>query len=188
MATTSGSQVVARAVSGACIVVGAAALATCSPGAGQGYPKVADCRIEVYETRPGPNYVEVGQFSLAPYGVGAPISADTQQRKHKKVYKSATALLADMRADFCAVGGDMLVIERNALGEIVYGTVYRRAELQEMMVPPPPPPVQPSKSERCEPECGPGLTCEGGTCVELCVPACADGTACGDDRVCHPVR
>lgn len=179
MATTSGAQVVARAISGVCIVVGAAALATCTPGAGQGYPHVADCRIEVYETRPGPNYVEVGQFSLAPYGGGA---------QPRKVYKRASALLADMRADFCAVGGDMLVIERNALGEIVYGTVYRRAELHEMMVPPPPPPTPPSKSERCEPECGPGLTCEGGTCVELCVPACAEGTACGDDRVCHSTQ
>jgi len=96
-------------------------------------------------------------------------------------YTSPYALAADNHEQICAVGGDTLVTERNALGVIVRGTVFRHAGMQDVM----PPPARPERSETCEPSCSQGFACEGGTCIQQCVPACGDGETCGNDRLCH---
>lgn len=37
----------------------------------------------------------------------------------------------------------------------------------------------------CAPECSPGFTCLGGTCVSACNPPCEKGQRCEADRACH---
>ncbi len=149
-------------------------LAACSQhGTGTHEPSRApNCTVEVYESHPTSGYTELGQISFEAYVAGPP----------ERQYKNSYALLADIRAEICALGGDTLVTDRNAAGMIVRGTVLRHAEELEVI----PQPQMPSRAEICEPACGPGFTCEGGTCIQTCVPECADGETCGADQVCHP--
>lgn len=178
MVTTQRTLVVAiaRAARGA-----VAALLACACGhagtADTYEPRASNCQIQVLPNAPRSGYVEVGELSFEAYAAGP---AGYQ-------YKSPYALAADLRPQICAVGGDTLVTERNAAGVIVRGTVYRRAEMRDV-APPPPRDQLPSRAEVCEPACGPGQTCEGGTCIAACVPPCAEGETCGGDLRCHPAR
>jgi hypothetical protein len=169
------ARAIARIASSIRGVVPVIVLAACSQhGTGMHDPSRApDCRVDLLESHPGTAYTEVGQLSLEVYAAGPSAYQ----------YKNARALLAEIRAEICAVGGDTLMTERNAAGVIVRGTVFRRSNELE---PFPRPPQRPSRSEICEPSCGPGFTCEGGTCIQLCVPECADGETCGADQLCHP--
>lgn len=177
MLTALRAQGIARVASPVRGVLAVIALATCSRQVGQtgtqGFAHGSDCRVEVLASQPRSGYVEVGQLSFEAYAAGP--------ARHQ--YTSSYALAADLRADICAVGGDALVIERNAAGVIVHGTVLRRADVLEV---PPPPSQPPSRTELCEPSCSPGFACEGGTCIQQCVPACANGETCGNDRLCYP--
>jgi hypothetical protein len=150
-----------------------AALACGRQGDSRSLPRDPACRVDVLMNDPGSDYVEVGQLSFDAYAAGPA----------RRQYRSPYALAAEMHAEICAVGGDTLVTERNAAGVIVHGTVYRRADVLDVA---PPPPRPPSRAEVCEPSCGPGSTCEGGTCIPLCDPACGEGERCGNDGLCHP--
>jgi hypothetical protein len=154
-----------------------AAVAACTPQGGQpgthGAARGFDCRVDVRTTPPSSGYVELGQLSFEAYAAGPA----------RRQYTSPYALAAAIHDDICAIGGDTLVTEQNAAGVIVRGTVLRRADVLDI---PDLPAQPPSRTERCEPGCGPGLACEGGTCVPQCAPACGDGEVCGDDRICRP--
>jgi hypothetical protein len=95
-----------------------------------------------------------------------------------------------MHPQICAVGGDTLVADRNAAGEIVHAAVYRHIDESDI---PAPYTKQPTKGESCEGACGPGLVCERDVCVpqaqtSQCEPACAVGENCGADGLCHPAE
>lgn len=150
-------------------------LAACgSSSGGANSPRGPDCKVDVLPNPPGSDYVEVGELLLE-------AQAANPLEHH---YKDPYALAAAIHDQICAAGGDTLVTERNAAGEIVRGNVYRRANIHDVI----PPPGQPSKkTETCEPECRSGFTCEGGTCVQhTCVPACGADATCGADLLCHP--
>src|SRR6185295_529000 len=119
-------------------------------------PRIQNCYVEVLPNPPGNAYVEVGELSFEAYIAG---HAERQ-------YKSPYALVADMRPEICAVGGDTLVTERDAAGVIVRGTVYRKLNMDDAVPPKAPPP----KREICEPACHAGFTCDGGTCVPSAGP------------------
>jgi hypothetical protein len=142
---------------------------------GYSMPRSGDCRVVVLESHPGSGYVEVGELSFDVYAAGAA----------RYQYTDWHRLAAELHGDICAVGGDTLMIERNAAGVIVHGTVFRRAN--EIELPPPPPENRlPSRSEICEPSCRAGFVCEGGSCIEQCTPAsCGEGESCGIDQLCH---
>jgi hypothetical protein len=157
-----------------CCALAVIALTTCTRTAVQGYPQASNCPIQVYETRPGPDHVEVGQFELE----------DTYLRgQHQRPHKRTDALLAEIGPDICSLGGDMLVIRRNAAGEIVQGTVYRRANVNEVS---PPDHQLPPAKETCGAGCGAGFTCEQGSCIPQCTAeSCAQGESCAADGLCH---
>lgn len=145
MVATSRVQIVSHLAPCVSGVLAVFALVACTRQAGQGYPHASNCPVAVYETHPGSDYVEIGQFSIE----------DTYiQGQDRPPFKSTDALLAQIRPDICSLGGEMLVIRRNAVGEIVQGTVYRRADVHEVSPPPPQPPSQP---EICEPSGSDGL-------------------------------
>ena len=123
----------------------------CHQPAARNSARGPDCKIDVLPHPPGDDYVEVGELFLEAQ------AADLSQPKFKSPY----ALAAALHDQICAIGADTLVAERNAAGEIVRGSVYRHATLDDLKPPAPPP-----KAETCEPACRPGYTCEGGTCVE----------------------
>src|ERR1041384_3068124 len=118
-----------RAHAGGCLACGViviAVVAACSGYAGQTLPRVPDCRVELLQTNPGDGYVEVGQISFDVYVAGSP----------KRQYTSPRALLAEIRPDVCAVGGDTLMVERNAGNVIVRATAFRRQTLEDAVRPP----------------------------------------------------
>jgi len=168
MASASRSHAVALAALPALAAL--VVLAAC--GGAPNRSRSQECKVDVFPNPPGPDYVEVGELSFEAYAAASP---DRQ-------YRNPYALAADLHGQICAVGGDTLVTERNALGVIVRGTVYRHAELRDLQ---PPPPARPSRTEVCEPSCGPGTTCEGGTCIPQCAAPCAEGETCGSDGACH---
>jgi hypothetical protein len=178
MRTTLGAHVAARrgaAAPGVLAAIGLAAvgLAACGGQAGMGgLPRVSDCKIEVLQTYPSSGYIEIGQLSFEVYAAGPA----------RRRYTSPYALANDIHADICSIGGDTLVVDRNAAGVVVRGTVLRRATVYDVPLPPPRPAP---RAETCEPSCGPGYACEGGTCIPQCIPACGDGQSCGTDRLCH---
>ena len=155
-------------------VIALLALAACGSQTGRRPPsRGPDCVVDVLPLPPGSGYVEVGELSFEAYAAGPA----THQ------YRDPHVLAAALHDEICAVGGDTLVTERNAMGVIVRGTVFRHVnqlDLQSQPVPPLP------QAEGCDPSCSPGSTCEDGTCVRQCVPACADGESCGSDAVCQP--
>jgi len=166
-----------RTRNSALTLVVACALAACgSSSGGQNSPRTPDCKVAVLPLPPGSDYVEVGELSLEAY------SASPNKARYQ--YKDPYALAAAIHDQICASGADTLVTERNAAGVIVRGTVYRRANIHDVI---PPPTQPPKKTETCEPECRSGFTCEGGTCVQhTCVPECGDDATCGPDLLCHP--
>jgi hypothetical protein len=150
----------------ACIVIGALAVAAPSCGGAGSRSTLAhapDCVVEVRPFPPGQDYVEIGELSFL---------ANAATGKPDQQYRSPYQLAADLHGQICAVGGDLLVTERNAAGVIVQGTVYRRADLRDVA----PPPERRERGERCE----------GAGCARSCDPACGDGEACGPDQRCHP--
>jgi len=158
----------------AMLLVGLVVLGACSRQAGtRNLQRPPDCKVDVLPNPPGPDYVEIGELQFEPYIAGS----------SKGQYKNPYALAADLRPDICAVGGDTLVTERNAAGVIVAGTVFRRADVLDVV---PPHPRPPPRAEGCAPSCRGGFTCEAGACVPACVPACGDGATCGSDGLCHP--
>jgi hypothetical protein len=148
----------------------AAAIAACSHfGAGGGRPLTPDCDVQVLLHAPGEGYVELGEMSFEA------IVADPTRRP----YTNPHVLAADAREQICTMGGDTLVADQNAAGAIVHATVYRHVRELEPAPPSRPPADRlPSRSELCDPACGPGQTCEGGACVAAPAPdpapACAD--------------
>ena len=166
-----------RTRNSALTLVVACALAACgSSSGGQNSPRTPDCKVAVLPLPPGSDYVEIGELSLEAY------SASPNKARYQ--YKDPYALAAAIHDQICASGADTLVTERNAAGVIVRGTVYRRANIHDVI---PPPTQPPKKTETCEPECRSGFTCEGGTCVQhTCVPECGDDATCGPDLLCHP--
>lgn len=156
--------------------VALAAVAACG-GPGVVHPRPPDCKIDVFPSPPGDDYVQVGEMDFGAYVIHKP----------QYQYKSPYTLAADMRDQICAVGGDTLVTERDAMGVIVHATVYRHAN--ESDIPAPYPKQPPPKAESCEGGCGPGFACERDVCVPqgpACDPACGGGEICGADRLCHP--
>jgi hypothetical protein len=149
-------------------------LLACSRQSGrQSLQRAPDCKIDVLPNPPGSDYVAIGELSFPPYIAGS----------NRDQYKNPYVLAADLRPNICAVGGDTLVTERNAAGVIVRGTVYRHADVLDVV----PPPAAPPRAEGCGSGCGPGFLCEAGTCVPReCVPACGDDATCGTDGLCHP--
>jgi hypothetical protein len=152
----------------------AGALASCSQSSGRpNTPLSSDCKVDVLPNPPGSDYVEVGELMLDAHAANPNLPQ----------YKNPYALEAAIHDQICAAGADTLVTERNAYGIIVRGAVYRRATIEDVN----PPSAKPPKAETCKPECGPGFTCEGGTCVQhSCAPACGDDATCGPDLICHP--
>jgi hypothetical protein len=148
-------------------------------GPGPNHARPPDCKVEVLPNPPGDGYVEVGQMEFGGQAMF----------KSKYQYKSPYTLAADMRQQICAVGGDTLVADRNAAGEIVHAAVYRH--IDESDIPAPYPKQPPPKSESCDGACSPGSVCERNVCVPQaaqCDPACGDGETCGSDRLCHPAE
>lgn len=147
-------------------------------GPGPNHARAPDCKVEVLPNPPGDGYVEVGQMEFA-----------NAMFKPQYSYHSPYRLAADMHQQICAVGGDTLVADRNAAGEITHAAVYRH--IDESDIPAPYPKQPPPKAESCEGACRPGFTCEHDVCVPLapqCDPACADGETCGTDQLCHPAE
>jgi hypothetical protein len=156
----------------------ALAVAAACGGPGPVHARAPDCKIEVLPNPPGDGYVEVGQMEFA-----------NVMFKPQYHYHSPYTLAADMRQQICAAGGDTLVADLNAAGEIVHAAVYRH--IDESDIPAPYPKQPPPKAESCEGACRPGFACEHDVCVPLapqCDPACGDGETCGADGLCHPAE
>lgn len=156
-----------------------AMVAACG-GPGPNHARQPDCKIEVLPNPPGDGYVQVGTMDLA----GANVMFKPQYQ-----YRSPYTLAAVMRQQICAVGGDTLVADRNAAGEITHAEVYRH--IDESDIPAPYPKQPPPKAESCDGACGPGFACEHDVCVRQapqCDPACGDDQTCGADRLCHPAE
>lgn len=158
-----------------------AGVAACG-GPGVLHPQRPDCPLQVFLNPPGDDYVKVGEMEFG----------GNVMFKPQYSYKSPYTLAAEMRDQICAVGGDTLVTDINAAGEIVHATVYRRVTADDIPAPyakPPPP-----KAESCEGACGPGFVCERDVCVPQapqapqCDPACGAGETCGADGLCHPAE
>jgi hypothetical protein len=168
----------------------ALALVAACGGPGPHHARSPDCKIEVLPNPPGDGYVEVGQMEFPGNAMFKP----------QYSYHSPYTLAAEMREQICAVGGDTLVADRNAAGEIVHAAVYRHIDESDI---PAPYTKQPTKGESCEGACGPGTTCEHDVCVPQaqtpqaqapqaqapqCEPACAASETCGADGLCHPAE
>jgi hypothetical protein len=154
----------------------ALAMAAACGGPGPNHARAPDCKVEVLPNPPGDGYVEVGQ-----------IDTGNAMFKPQYYYRSPYALESDIHQQICAVGGDTLVADRNAAGEIVHAAVYRH--IDESDIPAPYPKQPPPKAEGCDGACSPGFACERNVCVPQapqCDPACGDGQTCGADRLCHP--
>jgi hypothetical protein len=148
-------------------------------GPGPNHARPPECKIEVLPNPPGDGYVEVGQMDF-----GTAVMFKPQYQ-----YRSPYTLAAEMRQQICAVGGDTLVADRNAAGEIVHAAVYRH--LDDSDIPAPYPKQPPPKAESCDGACRPGFACEHDVCVPQapqCDPACGGGEICGADRLCHPAE
>jgi hypothetical protein len=155
----------------------ALAVAAACGGPGPMHARAPDCKIQVFLNPPGDGYVRVGEMEF-----GASVMFKPQYQ-----YKSPYTLAAEMREQICAVGGDTLVADLNAAGEIVHAEVYRH--IDESDIPAPYPKQPPPKAESCEGACRPGFVCERDVCVPQapqCDPACGAGETCGADRLCHP--
>jgi hypothetical protein len=177
----------------------ALALVAACGGPGPNHVRPPDCKVQVLPNPPGDGYVEVGQMEFA-----------NAMFKPQYYYHSPYTLEADFHQQICALGGDTLVADRNAAGELVHAAVYRHIDESDI---PAPYTKQPTKGESCEGACGPGTTCEHDVCVPQaqtpqaqtppaeappaeappaeapqCEPACADGETCGADRLCHPAE
>ncbi len=168
-----------------CLAGLALALIAACGGPGPNHARPADCKIEVLPNPPGEGYVEVGQMEFA-----------NAMFKPQYSYHSPYTLAAEMRGQICAIGGDTLVADRNAVGEIVHAAVYRH--IDDSDIPAPYTKQPPPKAESCEGACGPGSVCEHDVCVPQaqvpqaqapqCDPACAAGESCGADGLCHPAE
>jgi len=121
-------------------------------GPGPNHARSPECKIEVFLNPPRDGYVQVGEMDF-----GASVMFKPQYQ-----YRSPYTLAAEMRQQICAVGGDTLVADRNAAGEIVHAAVYRHIDESDI---PAPYTKQPTKGESCEGACGPGFTCEHDVCV-----------------------
>ena len=170
------SRVLHLAPSAAIAGFALAVVAACG-GPGPNHARAPDCKVEVLPNPPGDGYVEVGQMEFA-----------NAMFKPQYSYHSPYTLASAMRQQICAAGGDTLVADRNAAGEIVHATVFRH--IDESDIPAPYTKQPPPKAESCDGACGPGFTCERDVCVPQaqaqCDPACGDGETCGADRLCHP--
>ncbi|HEX3474437.1 MAG TPA: hypothetical protein VHT91_05315 [Kofleriaceae bacterium] len=160
-----------------------AVVAACggSGGPGASHARAPDCKIEVLPNPPGDGYVRVGEMDFP----------GQVMFKRKYQYTSPYTLANNMRQQICAAGGDTLVADRNAAGEITHATVFRH--IDESDIPAPYTKQPPPKAETCEAGCGPGFTCDHDACVPQaqaspCEPACGDGQTCGADRLCHPAE
>lgn len=168
----------------------ALALVAACGGPGPNHARPPDCKIQVLPNPPGDDYVEVGQMEFPGNAMFKP----------QYQYRSPYTLAAEMRQQICAAGGDTLVADRNAAGEIVHAAFYRHIDESDI---PAPYTKQPTKGESCEGACGPGTTCEHDVCVPQaqapqvqtpqaqapqCEPACATGETCGADGLCHPAE
>jgi hypothetical protein len=164
-----------------CAGLALALVAACG-GPGANHARPPDCKVEVLPNPPGDGYVQVAEMEFPGQAMF----------KRKYQYTSPYTLAASMRDRICAIGGDTLVADRNAAGEIVHAAVYRH--LDDSDIPAPYPKQPPPKSESCEGACGPGLACVQGACVPqasqapVCDPACGEGETCGADRLCHPAE
>ena len=147
--------------------------AACGGHGGQTYPRPSDCVVQLVPNDPGPDYVEVGEMSFEAY----------LMMPSRYQYTNPRVLLAEIRPDICAIGGDTLFAQRNAAGVITHATVYRKP--RELEPPPSRPRERPSHVESCEGSCQPGYICEKDACIPACVPACGEGQTCGTDRLCH---
>ena len=151
-------------------------------GPGPNHARPPDCKIQVFLNPPGDEYVQVAEMEFPGQAMF----------KRKYQYTSPYTLAADMRQQICAIGGDTLVADLNAAGEIVHAGVYRH--IDESDIPAPYPKQPPPKTESCEGTCRPGFVCERDVCVPqasqapVCDPACGDGEICGADRLCHPAE
>lgn len=119
-------------------LVSLAAVAACTSSANsQTTPHGAACIVQVSrQLKPPPGYIEVGQLSFDAQAAGLT----------KYHYTNPDQLARDMHDNICAIGGELLTTERNALGVITRAGVYRRE--RELALPPPPPATeQPSRSE-----------------------------------------
>ena len=142
-------------------LAGFAGLGACGGGqTAMHQPNSPDCVVTVLMTRPGADYVEVGEFSLEA----------TAHDPMRPQYKNPHALAADIHDQICAAGGDTLVAERDTSGVIQRGWVYRHTDERDIN---PRAPLPRPMGEQCEPACNASQTCEGGTCVERCEPPCA---------------
>jgi hypothetical protein len=133
--------------------------------------------FDVVSRRPGPGYVEVAQIDRS-FGAGQ--------------YRNPQEFASSVHAKVCAVGGELLVTEANGADVIVRGIVFRRAGAPRLQPPSPPPQDRPTErapaAEACNPICSPGFSCNAGTCMPQCNPACTEDETCGHDRLCHPSR
>jgi hypothetical protein len=134
-----------------------------------------NCVFDVVGSHPGPGHVEVAQISIEgnpSYGAGQ--------------YHNPQEFADVVHSRVCAVGGDVLATEVNGFGVIVRGIVFHRVDEPQ---PPQARPSEPAPSvELCNPICSPGFSCNAGTCIPQCNPACTEAETCGNDRVCHPSK
>ena len=103
----------ARGVSAAAIL---AACASSAPrGATESSARERDCRIDLVGDPPGPEYIEIARISLegdTNFGAG----------RYRDTRRSAN----DLREMVCELGGDAIVTQMNASGEVVRAIVFRR--------------------------------------------------------------
>jgi hypothetical protein len=132
------------------------------------------CVFDVVGSHPGPGYVEVAQISI-----------EGNRSNGAGQYDNPQEFANVVHAKICAVGGDVLATEVNGVGVIVRGIVFHRVD-----EPQPPPQGRPAEpvpaADTCNPICSPGFSCNAGTCVPQCNPACTEAETCGNDRLCHP--
>jgi hypothetical protein len=130
--------------------------------------------FDVVGSHPGPGYLEIAQIAVE--------GPAEQVARH---YHDPMVFANEVRTRVCAAGGDVLMTEVNGAGAIVHAIVFHRVD-----EPQPPPQGRPAEpvpaADTCNPICSPGFSCNAGTCVPQCNPACTEAETCGNDRLCHP--
>ena len=133
-----------------------------------------NCVFDVVGSHPGPGYLEVAQIAIEgdrSFGAGQ--------------YRNPQEFADVVHARVCAIGGDALVTEVNGFGIIVRGIVFHRVDEPQPPLQGQPAEVVPA-ADACNPICSPGFSCNAGTCIPQCNPACGEAETCGNDRLCHP--
>jgi hypothetical protein len=114
-------QVLVRLARAVLVAAAVAACASSAPrGAAESSARDHNCGFEVVGDPPGPQYVEIARVSLegdANFGAG----------RYRDTRHSANAL----REMVCELGGDAVITQMNAYGEVVRAIVFRRRTPQD---------------------------------------------------------